>query len=150
MRRDYASNARLVAVYRPDLTTKIWLPFFTCKVSGGFPSPADDHLRNKIDLNAHLITNPPATYIFELGGLSMIGKKIYDGDLLIVDRSITPIHQNVVVATLDGEAVCKTLYKRHGKIALEPENDAFKPIEITPEMNFEIIGKVTFTIHDHR
>lgn len=150
MPKDFLGAGRRLAIYRPVLDSNVLLPFFSYTVSAGFPSPADDHLQNKIDLNAHLIDNPPATYIMQVSGMSMIGKDIHDRDWLVVDRSKEAKHKSVIVAILDGEVVCKTFHKRNGKAQLVPENTAFKPIDITDEMDFEVWGVVTFSIHDHR
>lgn len=150
MPRELVGGTRRLVVYRPVLESNVRLPFLSWRVPAGFPSPADDHLQNKIDLNAKLIDNPAATFLMQVSGLSMIGKEIYDRDWLVVDRSKTPTHESVVVAVLDGEVVCKTLHKKNGVVRLKPENPSFKPIDITAEMDFEIWGVVTYSIHNHQ
>jgi DNA polymerase V len=150
MPKDYLGKSQRLVIYRPVMESNVRVPFISGSVPAGFPSPAADYLQNKIDLNEKLIENPPATIVVQVKGLSMIGKEIYDGDWLIVDKSKTPVHGSVILARLDGEDICKTLYKRNGIVRLDPENEAFKPIVITVEHDLEIQGVVTYSIHDHR
>eukprot|EP01048_Picozoa_sp_COSAG05_P033683 COSAG05_NODE_13650_length_422_cov_0.959752_2_plen_97_part_01 len=79
------------------------LPVYSSQVSAGFPSPADDYLEGRLDLNAHLIKNKAATFIVRASGESMTGAGIFDQDLLLVDRSLTPISGNVIIACIQGE-----------------------------------------------
>jgi DNA polymerase V len=100
---------------------KIELPFYTEKLSAGFPSPANDYLEKSLDLNEFLIKNPPATFFVEIQGDSMIGAGIHSGDILIVDRSLEAVHNKIVVAVVNGEFTVKRLYwvkktvKAHGR-----------------------------------
>ena len=73
------------------------------KVPAGFPSPAQDHTQKRIDLNDVLVLNPIATFLFQVEGDSMVDARIFDGDRLIVDRSIEPVHGRVVLACVDDE-----------------------------------------------
>ena len=135
------------AVYAPDLSTRYALPIFLGRLPAGFPSPADDYLEGKLDLNRHLIKHPAATFFVRVTGDSMIGAGIHSGDLLVVDRSLEPIDRNVVVAVLDGELTVKRLFKQNGVLRLLPENLNYQPIEITPQQTIEIWGVVTSVIH---
>ena len=135
------------AVYAPDLSTRYALPVFLGRLPAGFPSPADDYLEGKLDLNRHLIKHPAATFFVRVTGDSMIGAGIHSGDLLVVDRSLEPIDRNVVVAVLDGELTVKRLFKQNGVLRLLPENLNYQPIEITPQQTIEIWGVVTSVIH---
>ena len=135
------------AVYAPDLSTRYKLPVFLGRLPAGFPSPADDYLEGKLDLNRHLIKHPAATFFVRVTGDSMIGAGIHSGDLLVVDRSLEPSDKNVVVAVLDGELTVKRLFKQHGVLRLLPENLNYQPIEITPQQTIEIWGVVTNVIH---
>ena len=130
-------------------TTKlsIKLPLYSYKISAGFPSPADDHLEKNLDLNSHLIKHPAATFFVRVNGDSMINAGIHDNDILIVDRSLKPSHGKIVIAVVDGQMTVKRLYKRSGKLILMPENNHFKPIEITESMTVEIWGVVVTSIH---
>ena len=135
------------AVYAPDLSTRYKLPVFLGRLPAGFPSPADDYLEGKLDLNRHLIKHPAATFFVRVTGDSMIGAGIHSGDLLVVDRSLEPADKHVVVAVLDGELTVKRLFKQHGVLRLLPENLNYQPIEITPQQTIEIWGVVTSVIH---
>ena len=135
------------AVYAPDLSTRYALPIFLGRLPAGFPSPADDYLEGKLDLNRHLIKHPAATFFVRVTGDSMIGAGIHSGDLLVVDRSLEPADKNVVVAVLDGELTVKRLSKQNGILRLLPENLNYQPIEITPQQTIEIWGVVTSVIH---
>lgn len=123
------------------------LPMYGNRLSAGFPSPADDFLDKKIDLNEHLIKHPAATFFIRVEGDSMIHAGIFSGDTLIVDRSLQAENGKVVVAVLNGEFLVKRLKKIRNKIFLEAENPKYKPIEITESVPFEIWGVVTTVIH---
>lgn len=116
-------------------------------VAAGFPSPAGDYLDNRIDIFEYLIQHPSATFYVRVKGNSMINAAIHDGDLLVVDRSIEPKNNQVVVAIIDGEFTVKRISKYNNKLYLIPENETFKPIEITETMDFEVWGVVTYVIH---
>ena len=135
------------AVYAPDLSTRYTLPVFLGRLPAGFPSPADDYLEGKLDLNRHLIKHPAATFFVRVTGDSMIGAGIHSGDLLVVDRSLEPADKNVVVAVLDGELTVKRLFKQNEVLRLLPENLNYQPIEITAQQTVEIWGVVTSVIH---
>ena len=135
------------AVYAPDLSTRYALPIFLGRLPAGFPSPADDYLEGKLDLNRHLIKHPAATFFVRVTGDSMIGAGIHSGDLLVVDRSLEPADKNVVVAVVDGELTVKRLFKQNGVLRLLPENLSYQPIEITAQLTIEIWGVVTSVIH---
>ena len=135
------------AVYAPDLSTRYALPIFLGRLPAGFPSPADDYLEGKLDLNRHLIKHPAATFFVRVTGDSMIGAGIHSGDLLVVDRSLEPADKHVVVAVLDGELTVKRLFKQNGVLRLLPENQNYQPIEITAQQSIEIWGVVTSVIH---
>ena len=133
-------------IYTPELS-KLDLPVFTARITAGFPSPAADYEEGKLDLNHYLIKNPPATFIVRVAGDSMTGAGIHEGDLLIVDRSIEPAHNKVVIAIVDGQLTVKRLKIKRGKFSLEPENDNYPIQNITKGMEFEVWGIVTNVIH---
>lgn len=135
------------AVYAPDLSTRYKLPVFLGRLPAGFPSPADDHLEGKLDLNRHLIKHPAATFFVRVTGDSMMGAGMHTGDLLVVDRSLEAVDGNVIVAALDGELTVKRLSIRGQVVRLLPENKNYEPIEIQPHQSFEIWGVVTNVIH---
>ena len=88
------------------------LPLFIHSVTAGFPSPADDYLDTSLDLNSYLIKHPAATYLARAKGDSMEGCGIYDGDLLIIDRSLDAQDGQIIIAALDGQLTCKILDKK--------------------------------------
>ena len=118
-------------------------PFFLARISAGFPSPADDYMESALDLNAYLVRNPAATFMVRVGGDSMAGAGIADGDLLVVDRSEEAVHGKIVVAVLDGELTVKRLHLRNGARRLVPENPRYKPLRIEPGQELQIWGVVT-------
>jgi len=126
------------------------LPLYLSQVSAGFPSPADDYVERTLDLNQHLIEHPAATYFVKASGNSMINAGIHSGDILIVDRSLTPKDKSIVIAALNGELTVKRLRKIKGKIQLLAENDQYQPIEIEEESHLEIWGVVIYVIHSLR
>lgn len=118
------------------------LPLGEVKLSAGFPSPAADYETQRLDINDYLVRNPTATFFFQVEGDSMQGADIYDGDILVVDRSITPVHGHLVVAFVDGERLVKRLYHRGGRVALEAENPAYPTLEITEGRELTLWGVV--------
>ncbi len=130
-----------------EKTKDLELPLFLAAVPAGFPSPADDYIDRKLDLNDHLVRNPAATFFVRVHGESMIQANIHSGDILIVDRSLTPKNKAIVIAALDGELTVKRLEKTKGRLRLIPENPDFAPTEISPDADFEIWGVVTYIIH---
>lgn len=133
-------------VYEPDTATAVERPVWLARVPAGFPSPADDYLEGKLDLNQHLIKHPAATYFVRVTGDSMIGAGIHSGDLLVVDRSLEPTDNSVVIAIVDGELTVKRLCTRQGKLLLLPDNDKYPPVEVR-EDSLQIWGVVTHVIH---
>jgi DNA polymerase V len=140
-------DTKIEAIYYPDLTSNCECPLFVVPVTAGFPSPAEDYIEGKLDLNKYLITHPAATFFVRVTGESMIDAGIHPGDILIVDRALEPADKNVVIAVIDGEFMVKRIRMVQSKIFLMPENKNFKPLEIENEMNFEVWGVVTNVIH---
>jgi DNA polymerase V len=137
-----------ITILQPaDVQTSLYLDLYGTNVSAGFPSPSTDYLEGKLDLNEHIIKNPPATFFVRVSGDSMTGAGIYPDDLLVVDKSEEPKHGKIVIAVINGELTVKRLNKTVGGIQLLPENPSYLPIHITPEMDFSIWGVVTYVIH---
>jgi DNA polymerase V len=103
-----------------------------------------------IDLNEELIRNPAATFLVRVKGESMRDAGIHAGDVLIVDKSLTPTDRKIVVAMIDGEFTVKRFRKRNGKIFLEAANSSFAPIEVDENQELTIWGAVTYIIHQAR
>ena len=124
------------------------LPFYESTVQAGFPSPADDYMENKLDLNEHLIKHPSATFFVRAAGDSMINAGIHPGDILIVDRSIEAKHGKIVIVAIDGQLTVKRLYKSSKETYLEPENEDFEPIKFEEDNEVIIWGVVTNVLHE--
>ena len=127
--------------------SNISLPLYSSKVPAGFPSPADDHMEGKLDLNTHLVKHPTATFFVKASGDSMLGAGIHDGDILVVDRSLEPRKGKVVIAAVDGQLTVKRLQKKGSKTFLVPENKKFRSIELNENNDVKIWGIVTNVIH---
>ncbi len=132
-----------------DNPTELSIPIFTSRVQAGFPSPADDHLEDTLDLNTHLIHHKEATFFVKAQGDSMIGAGIQQGDILIVDKSLTAKSGKIVIAVVDGEFTVKRLHKYKGNITLKAENPDFKDIKIGGDDELIIWGVVTSVIHQY-
>jgi DNA polymerase V len=120
---------------------------FVATVPAGFPSPAADHTQKRVDLNEHLIRNKEATFLFRVRGDSMTGIGIYEGDTLLVDRSIDPRHNSIVLAVLNNEFTVKRLNRRGGVVKLLSENPIYPPIQIKQGEELSVWGVVTFNLH---
>lgn len=138
---------KVFEIFKPGKSAIKELPLYSDLISAGFPSPAEDYIDKKLDLNEYLIKNRPATFLVKVNGNSMINSGIYDGDILVVDRSAEPANNKIVIGVIDGEFTVKRIIKKTKKLFLQPENENFKPIEITEDMDFKIWGIVTFAIH---
>lgn len=112
------------------------------RISAGFPSPAADYIEVGLDLNDYLVRNKPATFLFTVKGDSMTGASIDEGDKVIVDRALTPSHNDIVVAVVDGEYTLKRLYKHRGRIELHAENPSYPRIEFKDGHELFIWGVV--------
>lgn len=132
--------------YSPiELRQVITLPLYGDLVPCGFPSPAQDYVERRIDLNELLIQHPSATYFVKSSGDSMRDAGIGEGDLLVIDSSRKAVHGDIVIAAVDGEFTVKRL-QLHPIVMLKPENPAYKPIMIGSEDNLEVFGVVTFIV----
>lgn len=137
-------QCRLVGHFLPSAVSSS-IPLFASSVSAGFPTPAEDYLDDTIDLNKFLINHPAATFIVRAAGESMLSY-IHPNDLLIVDRSITPVLGHIIIAAIDGQLTVKYLKKHEDRIVLMPANPAFKPIEVSEQSHFCIWGVVIHII----
>ena len=127
---------------------KLTIPFYLHKVGAGFPSPATDYIADDIDLNSHLITNAPATFIIRVQGKSMTSVGIHDGDLLIVDKSLNPKNFSTVIANVNEELVVKTLVKsKETNYLTSGSKNALDKINLTDNPEIIIWGVVTYVIH---
>lgn len=117
-------------------------------VQAGFPSPAGDYMETGIDLNEHLIEHPSATFFMRINGESMTGAHIPPGALVVVDRSLKPLHGSIVIAVVDGEFTCKRMEKKGTEVRLVAENPKFAPIVLQEGMHVEVWGVVRAIVID--
>ncbi len=134
-------------IYGASTKCKKDFPLFLAKISAGFPSPAEDYIDKNLDLNEYLIKHPSATFFLRVAGNSMINAGIHNGDILVVDRALEPADNKIIIAVINGELTVKRVRKARDRLYLMPENDDFKTIEVTEEMDFQIWGVVTHVIH---
>ena len=125
------------------------IPLFLDHVPAGFPNTATDFCENKLDLNELCIKTPAATYFVRVEGESMINAGIFDSDILVVDRSLTAKHGDIIIAEFNGELTVKKL-ETTPCVRLVPMNDKLNPIEIPDGTDLEIFGVVTNSIHSLR
>lgn len=121
------------------------LPLFGDRVPCGFPSPAQDYVERRIDLNELMIQHPSATYFVKAAGDSMCDAGIDEGDLLVVDSALKAQHGSIVIVALDGEFTVKRLLL-HPHIMLKPENKTYSPIMLRDEDNLQVFGVVTYIV----
>ncbi len=127
---------------------KLLLPFHLQKVGAGFPSPATDYVEDDIDLNTHLIKNIPSTFLIRAQGKSMNNVGIYDGDLLVVDRSLDPKKFSTVIVNINEELVIKSFLKEKDQSFLTSDSKKLKDkINLTENPEIFIWGVVTYVIH---
>ena len=127
---------------------KLTIPFYLHKVGAGFPSPATDYIEDDLDLNTHLISNAPATVIIRVQGKSIRDVGIYDGDLLIVDKSISPKSFSTVIANVNEELVVKTFVKeKEISYLTSGSKNTIDKINLGENQEVIIWGVVTYVIH---
>ncbi|MBL6955845.1 MAG: translesion error-prone DNA polymerase V autoproteolytic subunit [Chlorobium phaeobacteroides] len=143
-------NSPSIDFYSADMMTELELPLASSAISAGFPSPAEDHLELKLDLNKELIRHPSATFYGRVKGYSMVDAGIDEGDILVIDKSLDPKEGDIAVCFLDGEFTVKRIGKQGGRMCLMPANEEFDPIPVTGENEFIVWGIVTYVIHKAR
>ena len=116
--------------------------------SAGFPSPAENYVEEKLNLNSYLIKNKESSFFVRVSGDSMINVGIFDNDILIVDRSLDPKRQSLVIVSIDGDLVIKKLMKDQSKnYYLKSENSNYPNIKLNSNRDTIIWGVVTYVIH---
>ena len=136
-----------------EFETELSLPFAEMGIQAGFPSPAQDYIDKSLDFNKELIQHPSSTFYAKVVGNSMINAGIAEGDIMVIDRSLTPEQDDIVVALLNGEYTVKYLdlsERKKKRIWLKPANPEFNPIKVTPTDSFVIWGVVTKVIKNLR
>ncbi|PSJ75537.1 peptidase S24 [Sphingobacteriales bacterium UPWRP_1] len=143
----HLSTIGLLEFFGVERTENVQIPLFGNCISAGFPSPADDYVELKIDLNRYLVKNPAATFYVRVKGNSMENAGIYEGDILVVDRALQPKDNNIAICVIAGEFTVKRIAKRKNRLYLLAENTNYLPIEITEDIDFQIWGVVSYIIH---
>ena len=132
--------------YTPDFSTELELPYVDVGISAGFPSPADDFIELTIDLNRELIKHKDSTFFAKVKGNSMKNAGIFDGDLLIIDKSLEPQDGKIAICQIDGDFTVKRIKKENDIVWLIAENEDYKPIKVTEENELMIWGIVIHSI----
>jgi DNA polymerase V len=135
---------KLAHPFSTPIISFLGVPFFSMRVQAGFPSPADDSMMARLDLNQHLIKNPNATFFMRAGSDAMTSAGIRENDLLLIDRSIKPKNNSIVIAVVDGEFAVRRL-KMGKNIYLTLENEKLTQARL--DEDFHIWGVVTSVIH---
>jgi DNA polymerase V len=138
------------AIFRVDERTRLARPLYLSEVPAGFPSPAENDVEARIDLNRDLILHPDYTYYARISGHSMIDAQLYDGNIVAFDMKLEAHDGDIVIASVNNsDLCCKTYREAEVGIFLEPANPECPPIHITEGMDLRIVGLVTFSIHWH-
>ncbi|MEP6711302.1 MAG: translesion error-prone DNA polymerase V autoproteolytic subunit [Ferruginibacter sp.] len=114
----------------------------------GFGAAADDYMERGIDLNEQLIRNKPATFFMKVSGNSMIDAGIFDGDIVIVDKSIKPVNGKIVIAVIDGDMLIRRYQKTMNKLLLIPETSKLATIDVSEFSDFKVWGVVVHLIRN--
>jgi DNA polymerase V len=144
------ANSSTLDFFTANTSSHVELPFMDGGIAAGFPSPAQDYIDLKIDLNTELITNPSSTFYARVKGTSMQDAGIMDGDILVIDKSLEPKDGDTAVCFIDGEFTLKYIKFETDVIYLVPANSKFEPIKVTEDNNFCIWGIVTYSIKNHK
>tara|TARA_B100000795_G_scaffold92343_1_gene67476 strand:- start:134 stop:586 length:453 start_codon:yes stop_codon:yes gene_type:complete len=147
MKLKHIKHTDVLDIYAVEESTLSNIPMFADSVQAGFPSLAEDYMDLDLNLQDHLIQNPSATFCVRANGESMKGAGIQSGDIMLVDKSLTPKNRSIVLAVIDGEFTVKRVNVNEKELYLMPENENFPPIKITEEMDFQVWGVVTYIIH---
>lgn len=130
----------------PQAENPLAIQAFSSSVPAGFPSPAAEFAAKRIDVMERLVVHPQATFTMRVSGESMREAGILDGDVLLVDKAVTPRHGMMVIAVVDGEFTCKQLWQRNGRMKLKAANPTFPDITPKDGQTIEIWGVVIASI----
>lgn len=140
-------NRETLEFFKADTSKSCLCPLFTTPVQAGFPSPAEDHIEQSLDLNHLLIKHPAATFFVRVQGDSMKHANIHSGDILVVDRALEPKDRRIVIAVVNGEFTVKRVRLDNDALYLMPENPDYPPLRVDADSDFQIWGVVTSVIH---
>lgn len=142
MNRDLLSPSERISFILLGYDTETKLPLFGARVPAGFPSPAEEHIEDRISLSSYLNGHPDATFYVQLEGDSMIDYNLLEGDLLVVDRSLHVRSGDIVLANVNSEYTVKKLEITETGVRLLPGNKKYNPVEITEDLEFLVWGVV--------
>ena len=135
-----------INIYHPNQASKLALPTAGSQISAGFPSPAEDYLEPMLDLNQALIKNPSSTFYGRVKGVSMKDAGVDNGDLLVIDKSLSYRNNALAVCYIDGEFTLKRIKVEGNTLLLMPANKDYEPILVKEDANFILWGIVTYVI----
>ena len=133
----------------PVSLAPVWVQAASVRVPAGFPSPAEDHQVQRIELMSQLVRHPQATFFVRIQGDSMRDAGILDGSVVLVDKAIKPQHGHIVIAVVNGDFTCKRLYLRNGRMRLQPENPTYPDLIPKEGQTVEVWGVVVACIHQY-
>lgn len=139
-----------IQIHKIDQSFSLALPIADEGIRAGFPLPAQEYMQAVIDLNTELVKHPASTFYGRVVGDSMVDAQVYDGDLLVIDKSLEPQDGDMAVCFVDGEFTLKYIKIESEAIYLVPANSDFHPIKITADDQFLVWGIVTYTIRRRR
>lgn len=137
-------------LYSSDTSITLPLPYAEDGIRAGFPSPAQDYMELSIDLNKELVPHPSSTFYGRVKGDSMKDEGIEEGDILVIDKSLELMNDDLAVCFVDGEFTLKRVRVEAETVWLVPSNKAYPEIPITTDNDFIIWGIVTYTIKKNR
>ncbi len=137
---------REIEIFSPEINEPLFISVSDSPVHAGFPSPAENIIENKLDLNKLLVKNPSSTFFAKVSGESMIDDGVDDSDILVIDKSVTPYDGAIAVCYLDGEFTLKRVRFMDGFILLVPSNSKFKSIKVDKDNEFLVWGVVRYII----
>ncbi|SFU53037.1 DNA polymerase V [Pustulibacterium marinum] len=135
-----------IEFFTPDEESAILINYYIDGVQAGFPTPIGDVQDNTMSLDRTVVRNKEATFYARVVGQSMINAGLNEGDMLVVDKSISPQHNQIAVCAIDGEFTVKRLYMGKDGLYLMPENDKYLPIKVEEFNDFRIWGIVTYVV----
>lgn len=144
---EYMKSIKLHSV---DISSNLPLPYADEGIKAGFPSPAQDYMEQAIDLNKELIKHPASTFFGKVVGDSMKDEGIEEGDILVIDKSLELMNEDLAVCFIDGEFTVKRVRLEQDVAYLIPSNPDYPTIKVTADNDFMVWGIVTYTIKKNR
>ena len=141
---------RNLEIHNIDISTSLPLQYADEGIRAGFPSPAQDYIEQAIDLNKEIIKHPASTFYGRVVGDSMRDEGIEEGDILVIDKLLELLDDDLAVCFIDGEFTVKRVRLETDAAWLVPSNPDYPLIKVTKENEFIVWGIVTYTIKKNR